>query len=73
MKNTLSLQRNRNLKTFIGQVVEEKLREILGDPDEEKELRGEIKKRLERSFRAEEKGEKGISAKVFSEKFGLDW
>lgn len=73
MKNTLMVQRDKNLKSFIGQVVEEKLKEFLGDPDEGKELRGSIKKRLEKSFRVEEKGDKGIAAKAFAEKFGLDW
>jgi hypothetical protein len=49
------------LKEIIGSVVEQKLKEILGDPDEGLELRAEVRDRLLRQKQAVAKGERGES------------
>lgn len=61
------------LKNFVVEVVEEKLKEILGDPDYDLELKEKIKQRLKRTFKAEEKGERGIPADKFAKKIGVEW
>lgn len=48
------------LKALIQEAVEEKLQEILGDPDQGLELRENVKERLRRSLSAVECGEEGI-------------
>lgn len=48
------------LKALIQEAVEEKLQEILGDPDQGLELREDIKDRLRHSLAAVERGEEGI-------------
>lgn len=47
------------LKQLVGLAVEEKLIELLGDPDEGLVLRGSLRKRLLRQKRAVAKGERG--------------
>jgi hypothetical protein len=47
------------LKEIIGSVVEQKLKEILGDPDEGLELRADVRDRLLRQKKAVTKGERG--------------
>lgn len=48
------------LRTLIQEAVEEKLQEVLGDPDWGLELREEVKERLRHSLAAAERREKGI-------------
>jgi len=47
------------LKRLVGLAVEEKLIELLGDPDESLVLRESLRKRLLRQKRAVAKGERG--------------
>ena len=47
------------LKQLVGLAVEEKLIELLGDPDEGLVLRESVRKRLLRQKRAVAKGERG--------------
>ena len=61
------------LKMLIEQTVEQKLLELLGDPDEGLELREEIIARLKRSIARERKGVQGIPAKEVAKKLGLEW
>lgn len=61
------------LKTLIQEAVEEKLEEILGDPDQGLKLREDVKKRLKRSLAAVESGEKGIPIEQVAKEIGLDW
>ncbi|TEU12343.1 MAG: hypothetical protein E3J21_21250 [Anaerolineales bacterium] len=60
-------------KQIIEEVVEQKLAEMLGDPDEGLELREEIKARLRRSLEAERRGAKGIPAQEVTAQLGLEW
>ncbi len=48
------------LKDYINEVVEEKLVELLGDPDWGLELKDEVKERLRQSLEAVRRGEKGV-------------
>lgn len=60
-------------KRLIEATVEQKLLEMLGDPDEDMELREEIKARLRRSLDAEQKGARGIPAQEVAAELGLEW
>ena len=61
------------LKQIIHEAVEQKLEEMLGDPDEGLGLREEIKARLRRSLESERRGAKGISAQEVAAQLGLEW
>jgi len=47
-------------KDLVQEAIEEKLDEIIGDPDLGLELREDIKERLRNSLAARQRGEKGI-------------
>jgi len=47
-------------KDLVQEAIEEKLEEIIGDPDLGLELREDIKERLRNSLAARQRGEKGI-------------
>jgi signal recognition particle GTPase len=47
-------------KNLVQEAIEEKLEEIIGDPDLGLELREDIKERLRNSLAARQRGEKGI-------------
>ena len=61
------------LKQIIGEAVEQKLSEMLGDPDEGLELREEIKAKLQRSMEAERCGTRGIPAQEVAAQLGVEW
>ncbi len=61
------------LKQIIGEAVEQKLSEILGDPDEGLELREEITARLQRSLEAERHGIRGIPVQEVAAQLGVEW
>jgi hypothetical protein len=61
------------LKALIEETVEEKLQEILGDPDEGLELREEVIQKLKTSLSAMKRGEKGIPIGQVAKEIGLDW
>ncbi len=61
------------LKALIQEAVEEKLQEILGDPDQGLELREDIKDRLRRSLAAVESGEEVIPIGQVAKEIGLEW
>jgi hypothetical protein len=60
-------------KSLIEEAIEEKLEELIGDPDTGRELREEIKKRLRSSLAARQRGEKGIPIEEVAMQAGLDW
>jgi len=47
------------LKEIIGSVVEQKLKEMLGDPDDGLEIRANVRERLLKQRKAVGKGERG--------------
>ncbi|KUG24899.1 hypothetical protein ASZ90_005286 [hydrocarbon metagenome] len=61
------------MKSLVSKLVEEKLTELLGDPDSNSELKESVKRRLKASFESEEQGKIGESAEEFAEKLGLKW
>ncbi len=60
------------LREFVEHIVEQKLWELLGDPDEGLELRSEIRERLKTSLARERQGSRGISASTVAKKLGLE-
>ena len=61
------------LKALIQEAVEEKLQEVLGDPDQGLELKEDVKERLRRSLAAVESGDKGIPIGQVAKEVGLEW
>jgi hypothetical protein len=61
------------LKALIGEVVEEKLREMLGDPDEGLALRPEIQERLVKSLNQPKESRQPVPANEVARRLGLDW
>lgn len=59
------------LRELVGEFVEAKLREILGDPDESLELREEFRAFLERQRSAVEGGERGEAFDAVVARLGL--
>ena len=60
-------------KILIQEAIEEKLDEVIGDPDLGRELREEIKERLRSSLAAMQSGETGIPVDQAVRQAGLDW
>jgi hypothetical protein len=61
------------LKILIRQTVEERLEEILGDPDSGMELNDGVRERLRRSLEETQAGAAGLSPDEMSKKTGLRW
>jgi len=61
------------LKILIRQTVEERLEEILGDPDSGIELNDSVRERLRRSLEATQAGATGLSPDEMIRKTGLRW
>ncbi len=61
------------LKGLIRETVEEKLEEMLGDPDWGLELKDEVHERLKRSLEETERGVSGIAVDDVVKKTGLRW
>ncbi len=61
------------LKALIQEAVEEKLQEVLGDPDQGLELREDIKERLRSSLAAVGSGDEGIPIGQVAKEVGLEW
>ena len=61
------------MKNLVSELVEEKLTELLGHPDADRELKEMVAARLKASFEAEGRGEVGTPAAEFARKLGLKW
>jgi len=59
------------LREIIGAVVEEKLKEILGDPDEGLELSLAVQERLQQQKEAVERGERGEDLSEVANRLGV--
>ena len=68
---TVAEMTKEELRDLIESVVEEKLLELLGDPDEGWVLREEVRKRLLRQKRAVAEGERGESMEDVLEHLGV--
>jgi len=60
-------------KGLIQDAIEEKLEELVGDPDLGLELREEIEERLRSSLAARQNGQKGVPIDEVARQAGLDW
>jgi signal recognition particle GTPase len=60
-------------KDLVQEAIEEKLEEIIGDPDLGLELKEEVKERLRSSLAARQRGEKGIPMDEVARRAGLNW
>lgn len=61
------------VKNLVSEPVKEKLTELLGDPDAERELKETVAARLKASFEAKGRAEVGTPAAEFARKLGLKW
>jgi len=61
------------LKALIGEVVEEKFREVLADPDAGLALRPEIRERLLRDLEEPQREGVNIPAAELARRRGLEW
>jgi hypothetical protein len=60
-------------KAVVGEVVEEKLRELLADPDAGLSLRPEIEARLREQLQNPQLDGEGIPAAEVARRLGLEW
>ncbi len=59
------------LREIIGSVVEQKLKEMLGDPDEGFEIRAELQNRLLRQKKTVANGERGEKLDEIAKRLGI--
>jgi len=71
MAKTVAEMTATELRQLVSSVVEEKLIQLLGDPDEEFVLRENVRKRLLRQKRAVSKGERGESLETVARRLKL--
>ena len=71
MAKTIANMTSEELRELVGSVVEEKLVQVLGDPDAGLVLRENVRKRLMQQKRAVAKGERGESLDAVMRKFKL--
>ena len=60
MSRTVAQMTEQELRALVGEVVEEKLAELVHDPDEGLELVPELRARLERQMEQVRAGERGV-------------
>ncbi|HUU14863.1 MAG TPA: hypothetical protein VM182_14330 [Terriglobia bacterium] len=61
------------LRSLIAEVVEEKFRELLGDPDEGLTLRPEVRERLLKSLNLPQDSRQTTPATDVAAQLGLEW
>ena len=71
MGKTVADMTTTELRQLVSSVVEEKLMQLLGDPDEGLVLRENVRKRLLRQKRAVSKGERGESLQTVARRLKL--
>jgi hypothetical protein len=72
MSDTVAQMSKDELKEIIAMTVEQKLLELLGDPDEGLEIRKSVQERLIRQREAVAAGERGESFEDVVQRLGLD-
>jgi hypothetical protein len=72
MHKTVAEMTPEELKEMLGELIEAKLTEVLGDPDEALELRETLRERLELQRSAVERGERGESFDDVARRLGLN-
>lgn len=71
MSNSIGKMTRDELRAMIGTAVEEKLLEMLGDPDQGQVLRKKLRTRLLRQQQAVGSGERGLPFKGVAQRLGL--
>ena len=71
MSSTVVQISKKELTQVLSNVVEQKLLELLGDPDEGLELKASVRKRLIHQQKAVAKGERGIAHAALRKQLGL--
>jgi hypothetical protein len=71
MSNTVAHMSKRELTRVISNVVEEKLVELFGDPDEGLAMKETMRKRLLRQKGAVTKGDRGVDFTIIRKQLGL--
>ena len=71
MAKTVADMTATELRQLVGSAIEEKLIQLLGDPDEGLVLRENLRKRLLRQKRAVSKGERGESLETVARRLKL--
>ncbi len=71
MNNSVAQMSKDEFRELIETVVEQKLLDLLGDPDEDLELRKAVRTRLERQRQAVAAGERGRSIDDLANELGL--
>ena len=70
--STVAEMTREELKELIGSLIEEKLTELIGDPDEGLPMRKELLDRLARQKKAVAQGERGVPMDDVLQRLGLD-
>jgi len=71
MSSTVAQMSKKELTRIISNVVEQKLIELLGDPDEGLKFKETLRKRLIRQKRAVSKGERGTTLSIVRKQLAL--
>jgi hypothetical protein len=71
MPTTVARMSKKELTQVISTVVEQKLLELFGDPDEDLSMRDNLRKRLIRQKKAVAKGERGVELSVVRKQLSL--
>jgi hypothetical protein len=71
MASTVAQMSKKELTRIISNVVEQKLIELFGDPDEGLKLKETLRKRLIRQKRAVSKGERGVALSTVRKQLAL--
>ena len=71
MPTTVARMSKKELTQVISSVVEQKLLELFGDPDEDLSMRDTLRKRLIRQKKAVAKGERGVDLSTVRKQLGL--
>ncbi len=71
MQKTLAQMSVADLRALIGELIEDKLLELLRDPDEGLQVRDSVRRRLEHQQEAVRAGERGQSLHHVAESLGL--
>ncbi len=60
------------LKEFVDVLVDEKLQQMLGDPDEGLELQDWVRAQLRKSLKSQSQGQRGVPLDEVLKQFGMD-
>ena len=71
MPTTVARMSKKELTQVISNVVEQKLIELFGDPDEDLSMRDTLRKRLIRQKKAVARGERGVELSTVRKQLGL--